>query len=443
LASVVGGNGVTTNYAYDALNRLTNVTNVCNGQTISSFNYTLNSDGKRASVSDNTGTASYQFNAADWLTQESGPYGTFAYTYDNVGNRLTKSVNGQLVQSATYDADDRNTAYTYDAAGNVLNDGVNLYAYDDENHLIASGPEGSASPTATYVYNSDGLRVQQMDGETIDNYVVDSTLGYGNVVEERDGNNNLTAHYIYGDDLLRMDRSSGLNYFLFDGRGSTCQLTGVSGTVVDAYLYDAFGNLTSGTQSAENPFLFDGQQLDGATGLYYLRARYMNPDDGRLTSQDPYDGDDDDPETLHRYNYASGDPIDLDDPSGMYTPGIGSFIEGVVRYQYEEQIKPDTTLIGTGNPYDVARGRQFYGSNGWIPYGFYKGPKNRNYYAPDIFNYDPKNEAGYTWNEIKPFSFYGVIKGSQQAFNYTWAYSKPNEYAPLGFRPLTTWEPLR
>ncbi len=57
--------------------------------------------------------------------------------------------------------------------------------------------------------------------------------------------------------------------------------------------------------------------MDADLGLYYLRARFYNPQTGRLLSQDPYAGDIFYPKTLHRYRYAGGNPVNFIDPSGM------------------------------------------------------------------------------------------------------------------------------
>ena len=74
---------------------------------------------------------------------------------------------------------------------------------------------------------------------------------------------------------------------------------------------DSSGSVS--TTSSE--FLFNGQQQD-ETGLYYLRARYYDPKVGRFISSDPEIGHDDDPATLHRYTYASNDPVNRVDPTG-------------------------------------------------------------------------------------------------------------------------------
>jgi len=59
-----------------------------------------------------------------------------------------------------------------------------------------------------------------------------------------------------------------------------------------------------------------GEQYDSDLALYYLRARYYNPATGRFLSRDPEDGKPNDPQSLHKYLYASGDPVNRIDPSG-------------------------------------------------------------------------------------------------------------------------------
>ena len=71
--------------------------------------------------------------------------------------------------------------------------------------------------------------------------------------------------------------------------------------------------------STPNINISTGEQLDGARGLYYLRARLMNPLTGRFWSADSYEGAKRDPATLHRYLYANADPVSGIDPSGCFS----------------------------------------------------------------------------------------------------------------------------
>jgi RHS repeat-associated protein len=57
--------------------------------------------------------------------------------------------------------------------------------------------------------------------------------------------------------------------------------------VTDTYEYDAYGNELNKTGSTPNSYLYRGEFFDSDLGLYYLRARWMNPLTGRFMSMDP------------------------------------------------------------------------------------------------------------------------------------------------------------
>ncbi|OUA99705.1 hypothetical protein BK704_22110 [[Bacillus thuringiensis] serovar konkukian] len=52
--------------------------------------------------------------------------------------------------------------------------------------------------------------------------------------------------------------------------------------------------------------------------MYYLIARYYNPDHGVFLSVDPDPGDEDDPVTQNGYTYADNNPAMLTDPDGHF-----------------------------------------------------------------------------------------------------------------------------
>jgi RHS repeat-associated protein len=283
----------------------------------------------------------YGYDALNRLVTVTHPDGAVTqFGYDAVGNRLTKTISGSttaaLVNGQTvnmYDANDRLTSggHSYDADGNEAQVNGQAAAYDFENHLIA------LSGGTSYAYDADGNRVGVTAGGVTTGYVVDVSLPYASVVEEYSGST-LAARYDYGDDLVRMDRAGGTYYYLYDGLGSTRQLVNAGGAVTDAYSYDAFGEgLSHGPSSgALNPFLFNAQQFDSASGDYFLRARYYDPSNGRFLSQDPYNGDNDDPISLHRYLYANDDAVNRVDPGGKESFGevltgmaIGAMIGGL------------------------------------------------------------------------------------------------------------------
>lgn len=60
---------------------------------------------------------------------------------------------------------------------------------------------------------------------------------------------------------------------------------------------------------------FTGREWDKETGLYYYRARYYDPMEGRFISKDPlsFAGGD-----VNLYGYVQNNPINWIDPWGLY-----------------------------------------------------------------------------------------------------------------------------
>jgi RHS repeat-associated protein len=67
--------------------------------------------------------------------------------------------------------------------------------------------------------------------------------------------------------------------------------------------------------------LYSGEQFDSKIGQQYLRQRYYDPATGRFNRLDPFFGDVSDPQSLHKYTYTHGDPVNMTDPSGLF--GVG------------------------------------------------------------------------------------------------------------------------
>ena len=112
-----------------------------------------------------------------------------------------------------------------------------------------------------------------------------------------------------------MDEGNETTYYLSDGRGSVTALL-KEGCITDRYHYDAYGNLLKKAGSTENEYLYNGESYSETTGLYYQRARYMNPTTGTFISMDAYNGTTDNPVSQHKYLYANANPVMYEDPSG-------------------------------------------------------------------------------------------------------------------------------
>ena len=101
------------------------------------------------------------------------------------------------------------------------------------------------------------------------------------------------------------------HYYVTDEHGSVSYILNETADVENEYVYDAFGNITSSKENVHNIFAYCGEQLDYATGQYYLRARFYNPVIGRFTQQDTYHGD-----GLNLYAYCQNNPMMYCDPTG-------------------------------------------------------------------------------------------------------------------------------
>jgi RHS repeat-associated protein len=356
LAGFATPNGVTHAYTYNALNRLTNLSvtrttgaggygpgNQGATSTLASYAYTLAPGGQRLSVTEADGRrAVYAYDALSRLTRETitgdtnGHNGSIGYTLDKVGNRLARAstVAGIASQGFAYDANDRLCTDQCDANGNTLLS-ANLPAtalqgtdtYDSQNRLVARGnsASGNIGSSVTLVYDGDGNKVRETVNGVTTTYLVDdrNPTGYAQVIEEL-VNGAVTRSYTFGHALLSQDQldSSGTawkaNFYGFDGHGNVRLLTDETGTVTDRYDYDAFGALLAKAGNTFNRYQFCGEQFDDGLGLYNLRARLMNPGTGRFWSMDGYEGTHRDPQSLHKYLYCSGNPVNGRDPSGNY-----------------------------------------------------------------------------------------------------------------------------
>ena len=76
---------------------------------------------------------------------------------------------------------------------------------------------------------------------------------------------------------------------------------------------------------------YTGGIYDESTGLYYLNARYYDPENGRFLTEDTYRGEVNDPDTLHLYAYCANDPINYVDPSGHMTISIAAGMKAILQ----------------------------------------------------------------------------------------------------------------
>ena len=349
------GNGVISTYTYNKANRITKIENKKGNSNISVYEYSYYLDGSDAcKVRNENGiieTTEYEYDGLKRLAEESVKVGnstdTYAYEYDDYGNRSKMTATGSenyvteysynnaqgkytaLLQKETKTVEDDNalklqnnvkqTVYTYDANGNQLTktaDGkTETNTYDGLNQLI-SFTDGET--TASYTYSISGLR----DSKTVNGVTTTHIWSGSQIVVD------YTAHYtstvyIRGTSLAAAfdwdEGSKGDNrFYIQNAHGDVVNLTNTDGEVTKKYTYDAFGVEKNIDDSDTNAFRYCGEYYDAETGTIYLRARYYNPSTGRFISRDSVTGDINDPLSLNLYTYCHNNPLLNFDPSGHW-----------------------------------------------------------------------------------------------------------------------------
>jgi len=328
-------NQVTATFGYDDLNRLTSLTHqAAGGAVIANYGYSHYPSGNRATK---TGTIneSYSYDDIYRLTQAVTPKGTEKYSYDDVGNRLT----GPGAKDTGYQYNDGNQmitgrilAYIYDNMGNqtqrIINnapDKSGLLTWDYENRLIRieKSKGNTEKRTTTFKYDPLGRRIEKQHVTIIDGITKTTTTSYiydnDNIILEivNDGATTTSTFYTHGqgiDEPLAMERNGNYYYYHADGLGSITAITDASRNIVQSYSYDSFGMVKPST-NFRNSYTYTGREWDRETGLYYYRARYYDPMEGRFVSRDPisFSGGD-----VNLYGYTGNNPINRTDPDGLF-----------------------------------------------------------------------------------------------------------------------------
>lgn len=299
-----------------------------NGSLVDSFKYTYDAKGNITSIVSKAGTTSYVYDELDQLTKETRPDGMiFEYTYDSVGNRLSKKVTqggSSTTTSYTYDDADQLTAvngtgYTYDANGNLTNDGQRTYIYDAENRLTTV-KDSSGNTIASYTYRADGMRKTMTTATGTITFHYDENK---NVTYEKNVSGQVVASYTYNSENLpvSMTRDGQTYYYQLNGHGDVVKLTDSNGSIVAIYDYDAYGNIVNETGSVKNPYRYAGYRFDTETELYYLQSRYYDSKNGRFITKDSFEGFEDIPLSLNKYSYVHNNPIKYKDPNGHWIAG--------------------------------------------------------------------------------------------------------------------------
>jgi RHS repeat-associated protein len=345
-----------SSWTYDNASRLTGLTHAKGANTLAGYSWTYDSSGRVTqfdSVTDGTVDYTYddtnQLTGADYdyQTDESYSYdangnrtmtgyatgddnrltsdGTYRYEYDAEGNRTARYVDED--SSDTLNSGDTDiTEYTWDYRNRLTNvteratyggsaTKVTSFGYDHENRLVSESadPDGAGEETAEetyYAYDGNQIALQFNGTESAD---LSHRYLWGTAVDQVLADEQVTSLNYAGDILWPLTDNLGTvrDLATYDSQNDTT-------TVANHITYDAYGKLTSETNSAvAHLFGFTGRPFDEATGLQNNLNRWYDPATGRWLSQDPSGFDARD---MDLYRYVGNCPVRSTDPSGLAPP---------------------------------------------------------------------------------------------------------------------------
>ena len=190
-----------------------------------------------------------------------------------------------------------------------LNGKMADFKYDCRNRLVSAGG-------TTYAYDAENNRISKTVDKIKTEYVIDSTGSLTRILTA--STDSKTTYFVYGIGLISQEYDNEVLFYHFNNIGSTEAVTSLDGKIQEKFEYGPYGELLSENKCG-TIFLYNGEYgvSTDENGLYYMRARYYNPEIERFINQDVVIGSITDSPTLNRYAYVNGNPISLNDPFGL------------------------------------------------------------------------------------------------------------------------------
>ncbi|MEK6374099.1 MAG: RHS repeat-associated core domain-containing protein [Acidobacteriota bacterium] len=291
------------------------------------------------------GSDTYAYDEVQRLKQSTTIGSIETYTYDGFGNMKSRTTNAgtQTIDVNLNTNRLSGDGYSYDGAGNVLTGALYAFTYDALGQPLSKSYDGGN--LEYYVYTPADERIGVQRGSWWSWSVRDEG---GKVLRQyRSSSTNLAAPALWVEDFVWRDglllgsqrpvEMGGRRHYHLDHLGTPRLITSEDGHAMSLHDYYPFGDEKTpvvqegpggGGFDREEPMKFTGHERDFAGGfgaedshyVDYMHARYFAATTGRFLSVDPvidlraaihY------PQMWNRYAYVHNNPINLNDPRGL------------------------------------------------------------------------------------------------------------------------------
>ncbi len=274
-------------------------------------------------------SVAYQYDSLNRLISAAGSGWTQTQAYDGFGNLTGRTGTGTAqsttISTPTNATTNQLTGYSYDANGNLISTGYSYdvenrvsfanaggvqYFYDAQNKRVwqATCLPGYCTPGGTWILNSATVNLFGADGKQL--------ASYGPIPAW----NNMTTNQVaitFGPVAVRSYFGGKL---VGQQLGSNIYEPVIQDRLGSVGKYYPYGEERNSPQLPNDQVKFATYTRDSATGNDYADQRYYTSVLGRFMTPDLVPGQATNPQSWNRYPYSSSDPVDLNDPTGLFPP---------------------------------------------------------------------------------------------------------------------------
>lgn len=305
------------------------------------YAYTYDEIGNIKSISDGTYTVTYDYDNLNQLVRSNDEKAGKTYTYSYVNGNITERKEyayttgelGEVLDTKTWQYGDsvwgdlltnyNGTAITYDAIGNPLTMGSRQFSWMGRQLTQITDGENEIA----YAYNGDGQRISK----TVNGITTEYFYNGGILAGQKTGEDVIVYMYDNNGDLFGFIYNGAEYFYVKNAQNDVIAIVNANGTVIANYYYDDWGKLVETTGDTAianlNPIRYRSYYFDTETGWYYLNTRYYSPDLCRFINTDGYVQTGQDILDKNMFAYCGNNPINRFDENGLFWKEIGNWFK--------------------------------------------------------------------------------------------------------------------